>query len=602
MSSRMENPVWSYRGLALIFLAGLLLPTFADAAPQRLFRELGAFPASEARQGVAVDSEHVYAITNGAIGKYDKHTGEAVAVWTAPEGSHLRHLNGGVVVEGKLYCGHSNWPATPYENTVEIWDVATLTHLESRPVGVADKALNWVDVREGVWYAVFATYGEVENIRRTSLVQLDAAWKAVTTWTFPKAVIQRFLPNTNSGGGWGPDGLLYATGHDHPEVYALRVPAGGGVMELVDTLPATGHGQGIAWDRWDIGTLYGIRRKTKEVVVQRLSHEEEYGALKESVQWEREAANPVLPPVKGSEFDATRCMNPWALRVGEEYQLYYGGGDSNRIHRICKATAPVSDPTDWTRHGPVVSPGPAGSFDARWTVLPHVVQIAPGQWHLYYTGNSGRGEGLSAFPGIGLATSSDSIAWEKHGSSPVIAPSGHHGDPDAIGVAGGSVMEATLPDGTTEWRYYYTGCPTIGEAHALNQQKVICLAVSQDGVTWEKRGPVMLRDPSRDYEDIAVAGPVVHQTESGSYRMWYSAIGTRWGYYSIGYAESDDGIHWRRGAKYLDNLQLQPTGEGWEKQMVEYPSVVMEDGRLRLFYCGNGYGSSGIGTAVSVTP
>ena len=81
--------------------------------------------------------------------------------------------------------------------------------------------------------------------------------------------------------------------------------------------------------------------------------------------------------------------------------------------------------------------------------------------------------------------------------------------------------------------------------------------------------------------------------------MWYSAIGTRWGYYAIAYAESDDGYHWRRGEKVDDNLQLTPTGTGWEKQMVEYPSVIVEGNHLRLFYCGNGYGSSGIGTAVS---
>ena len=111
----------------------------------------------------------------------------------------------------------------------------------------------------------------------------------------------------------------------------------------------------------------------------------------------------------------------------------------------------------------------------------------------------------------------------------------------------------------------------------------------------------MFRDPQRDYENIGVAGPVVRQGDSG-YRMWYSAIGTRWGYYSICYAESDDGIHWRRGPHAGDNLQLSPDGDTWEQQMVEYPSIVPEGDRLRMFYCGNGYGHTGIGTAISVQP
>ncbi|MEO6908800.1 MAG: hypothetical protein ABI210_13020 [Abditibacteriaceae bacterium] len=30
----------------------------------------------------------------------------------------------------------------------------------------------------------------------------------------------------------------------------------------------------------------------------------------------------------------------------------------------------------------------------------------------------------------------------------------------------------------------------------------------------------------------------------------------------------------------------------WESQMTTYPNVIEEDGKLRLFYCGNGYGAT----------
>jgi hypothetical protein len=33
--------------------------------------------------------------------------------------------------------------------------------------------------------------------------------------------------------------------------------------------------------------------------------------------------------------------------------------------------------------------------------------------------------------------------------------------------------------------------------------------------------------------------------------------------------------------------------------MCEYANVIEEDGRLRVFYCGNGVGATGIGTAVA---
>jgi predicted GH43/DUF377 family glycosyl hydrolase len=327
--------------------------------------------------------------------------------------------------------------------------------------------------------------------------------------------------------------------------------------------------------------------------------------LTRNVWWLRDAHNPVLPPGPAGGFDAGCAMNPFALCDGETYRLYYAGADDEGRRRICLATAAVADagdPARWRRHGPLFDPGAPGSFDARWCVLPHVVQLAPDRWHLYYTGNSGRGQGLSAFPGIGLAVSADGETWRRASDRPVIAPSGVPGDPDAIGVAGGSVLRARLPGGGGEWRFYYTGCPTNGDDLFRNQQKTCCLAVSADGVRWEKRGAVLRRDPDRDYENVAAAGPVVRQEADGTYRMWYSAIGTRWGYYSICYAESEDGLRWRRGARYGDNLQLAPAGTGWERQMVEYPAVLADGGageRLRLFYCGNGYGASGIGTAVA---
>jgi predicted GH43/DUF377 family glycosyl hydrolase len=332
--------------------------------------------------------------------------------------------------------------------------------------------------------------------------------------------------------------------------------------------------------------------------------EEHDRRLIRNLWWIRDAANPVLPPGGAESFDAACAMNPCALRKGDEYHLYYAGGDAQGRRRICLATVPVeqvSDPRAWTRHGPLFDVGAPGSFDARWCVLPHVVQVADDRWHLYYTGRSDHGEGLSAFPGLGLAISRDSVRWEKYEGNPILAPTHRAGDPDRMGMAGGSVLQAWLRDGTAEWRYYYTGCPTLGEDLFLNQQKVCCLAVSRDGVRWERRGPVLFREPDRDYENVAAAGPVVRQEPDGAYRMWYSAIGTRWGYYSICYAESEDGIHWRRGGAYGDNLQLGPVGTGWERQMVEYPSVLPDaaTGRLRLFYCGNGYGGTGIGTAVA---
>jgi len=78
------------------------------------------------------------------------------------------------------------------------------------------------------------------------------------------------IPMSNSGGSWGPDGYLYCTGHDRSEVYAVKIPDKGSVLELVETVPLPILGQGIAWDRSRSGFIYGIRKKDRQVVVSRL--------------------------------------------------------------------------------------------------------------------------------------------------------------------------------------------------------------------------------------------------------------------------------------------------------------------------------------------
>lgn len=579
----------------LLAFAAFAISATAEQAPRLSFQELRRFESPNAHQGVAVDAKSVFAISNKSISQHDKFTGEIVKTWTAQEGSPVVHMNGGIVHDGRLYCANSSWPKTPLHNTVEIFDAETLEHLERREFDETEGALNWIERRHGAWWIAFAFYGE--DVARSKLVRYDDNWDATGEWTIPDSVIERFAPHSNSGGAFGPNGRLFLTGHDHGELYVMAAPgsaAAGGELKHLATVSAPIAGQGIAWDRSDIGILYGIVRKTKEVVVMRLSHPDEYTKLQRPIQWIRDPRNPILPPRPG-EFDSNRCMNPWVVATGEgAYRLYYSGGDSTGRQRIGVATASIDDAGKWTREGPLFETGAAGAFDARWCVLPHVVRFEQNLWRLFYTGNAGRGSGLAAFPGIGYATSADGKNWKRNDEGAVISRSGEAGDPDTIGIAGGSVIRVG-----DEWRFYYTGCPTTGKAHALNQQKTICLATSADGLTWTKLGAVMLRDPDRDYEDIGVAGPVVHRDDDGLFRMWYSAIGSRWGYYSICYAESDDGIHWRRGAEAEENLQLTPKGDGWEKQMVEYPSVIREGDGWRLFYCGNGYGTTGIGTAVS---
>ncbi|TWT74560.1 hypothetical protein Pla123a_33840 [Posidoniimonas polymericola] len=277
-----------HRPSASPFAAFLCLPLVVGGVPAAAddnatkadydLKQVARFAATEAVQAVAVDESHFYAIANSAIGKYDKRSGAPVRRWAATDELPLRHLNSGVVRDGRLYCAHSNFPKFPETSSLEVFDAATLEHVDSHSFGIYEGSLTLVDRHDGAWWAVFAHYSEKVNDdplakphTYTSLVKFDEHWRRTAGWVFPSEVLDRFAPHSCSGGGWSPDGRLFATGHDRGELYELALPRCGSTLKLKQTLSLGITGQGIAWDRSTPGVMYGISRPTQEVTAWRLA-------------------------------------------------------------------------------------------------------------------------------------------------------------------------------------------------------------------------------------------------------------------------------------------------------------------------------------------
>lgn len=230
---------------------------------------LAAIPAPEARQGVAADRSHVYAIDNSIIAKYDRVSGRRIAEWRG-DPALFPHLNSCAVVKTELVCAASNYPAVPMASSIEIFDTRTLRHKRTISLGRMYGSLTALDWHQGQWWAVFANYdakgGEPGRDHRfTTLVKMDASFRPLESWLFPDAVLARFAPKSCSGAAWGADGLLYVSGHDKPEVYALRLPDAGATLDLVATLPVPTPGQAIDWDPSE-RLLWSIDRAERRIV------------------------------------------------------------------------------------------------------------------------------------------------------------------------------------------------------------------------------------------------------------------------------------------------------------------------------------------------
>ena len=237
--------------------------------------ELRRWRPRGANQGVAVDAHHFYGIGNYVVGKYDKTTGARVAEWVGLRGGATIHLNGGLIQDGQLVLAHSNFPQLPMASSLEYFDPVTVQPVKTVSLGIRHGSLTWAEKKDGFWWACFAHYNDqgtapgTDN-RSTLFGKFDDQWNVLESWIFPAQVVTNWGKSSSSGGSWGDDGLLYTTGHDEKELYVLRLPKMGVALEYVTTIEVPFEGQSWAWDRSDKRVIYGIIRRTGEVVVARI--------------------------------------------------------------------------------------------------------------------------------------------------------------------------------------------------------------------------------------------------------------------------------------------------------------------------------------------
>jgi len=140
------------------------------------------------------------------------------------------------------------------------------------------------------------------------------------------------------------------------------------------------------------------------------------------------------------------------------------------------------------------------------------------------------------------------------------------------------------------WRMWYLSCTGWRKHNGKPEHRYhIKYAESSDGINWKRDGIIAI-DYAND-EEYAISRPsVMHDKDC--WKMWYSFRGQS---YRIGYAESKDGKFWKR----LDHqVGISVSLKGWDSEMIEYPYVFDHQGQRYMLYNGNGYGQTGFGLAV----
>jgi len=168
----------------------------------------------------------------------------------------------------------------------------------------------------------------------------------------------------------------------------------------------------------------------------------------------------------------------------------------------------------------------------------------------------------SARANVGYAESANGLSWGTAYPSPVLLP-GEYGSWDDYTVTSGPVVRAD-----SDYKMYYHGWRDQYEMWHIG------LASSPDGKNWTKNPEPVLYATENEHQIGALDIIKVNNI----YYMYF--IERHYPYYTINLAVSQNGINWER---YGNNPILE-ADKVWEGTGIYYPSVIYEDGRFIMVY------------------
>ena len=291
----------------------------------------------------------------------------------------------------------------------------------------------------------------------------------------------------------------------------------------------------------------------------------------------------IFKPSKNSKQLKTHAALPIADNLkNNHFKIYFSARNSNNIASIFYLNWDISKPKQVSKISskPILSSGKLGSFD-EFGVMAHSILENNGLKYLYYTGWS-RSSNTPFRWAIGLAISKDGgKSFQKFSEGPIL---------DRNVIDPYFVASPTVIKEKKLWKMWYVS----GLGWQIRKGKIfspyhIRYAESKDGINWERNGIVSINFKNKSETRI---GRASIQKNKGKYLMWYSYASKS---YRIGFAESNDGIKWRR----KDNcVGISTSEKGWDSQMIEYPYVFLHNGTTYMLYNGNNYGKTGFGLAV----
>ena len=280
----------------------------------------------------------------------------------------------------------------------------------------------------------------------------------------------------------------------------------------------------------------------------------------------------IIKPKKNL-LQRSHCMIPTPVKIKKNiFRIYYASRDNKNISRIFfsdydllkKKIVKTSDKI-------VLDIGKLGAFDDNG-VNPSSFIRKNNKDYLFYIGwNKKSRVRMNLFGGVS-AKNKNKKKFKRIIESPIIERNKYD---HLFNTAPFVIKKNKL------FIMYY--CSTFKWINKNTPSYSIKFCTSKNLLDWERHKEYCIKLKKNEY---AIGRPYViyHQN---TYKMWYSYKKNN---YKIGYAESKDGISWKR----KDKLIKFNNPKKYIFNMMEFASIVNFNNKLYMFFNGNDYGYEGI--------
>lgn len=284
----------------------------------------------------------------------------------------------------------------------------------------------------------------------------------------------------------------------------------------------------------------------------------------------------------------SHAMIPTPMRLNDSViRIFVTFCDEHGIGRPGYVDVSASDPLKvlGVSSQPLLDIGEPGTFDENGVLVCSVVPINERSVFMYYVGFE-LGTQIRYRLLTGLAVSHDrGETFERHATVPVLERT----SAELLFRCG----PYCLYDAET-FRLWYVAGSTWTHVDGKSMPVYdIRYAESKNGIDWPQQGEVQLSITQAD--EHGFGRPCVIPKRGGGYQMFYSVRRRSLGAYRLGYAESEDGRFWKR---MDEQLNLDVTPGSFDSDAIMYAAPIAINGKLYVFYNGNGFGRDGFAVAV----